>query len=513
VKSIKTNIKRKIQFWGILGPSLIILTLLISVLNTSLESLYLPIAITCGLPLCLRGRMRGALMAIALLFSLLLLTLSITTPEEPLWHAGVALTLSLAFIVTSLSTEEAFDLIKGLQTESKSRLQHLLRLDSEFKVSREKLSRLQERVTTQTQLISQTAQHDETCSEDHKKVVYALNKKIQAQGQQHTQLCKDIIAVKESEASLRYGYEKLSQEKEQYKEEIEALLQKQEEALPLHDALAKTKSDYEKLSQEKEQHKEEIEALLQKQEEALPLHDALAKTKSDYEKLSQEKEQYKEEIEALLQKQEEALPLHDALAKTKSNYEKSCERENMLIKQQQQYRVDVEELKNRLAEKEERYRSLSAQVDSHKGHKTSYKRITNITMKTIYRGILPDNNTLDIKKDLIRCLKESTLSQSNRDDRDLRRITAKYHQLQSQFTEKAHILHTTRSALFNAEGDLFALQRENNYKECEDRTFEKKLTKEIKTLVKEIESQHQEIEALSHIITSLTEDVALASIK
>ena len=376
-------------------------------------------------------------MAIALLFSLLLLTLSITTPEEPLWHAGVALTLSLAFIVTSLSTEEAFDLIKGLQTESKSRLQHLLRLDSEFKVSREKLSRLQERVTTQTQLISQTAQHDETCSEDHKKVVYALNKKIQAQGQQHTQLCKDIIAVKESEASLRYGYEKLSQEKEQYKEEIEALLQKQEEA----------------------------------------------------------------------------LPLHDALAKTKSNYEKSCERENMLIKQQQQYRVDVEELKNRLAEKEERYRSLSAQVDSHKGHKTSCKRITNITMKTIYRGILPDNNTLDIKKDLIRCLKESTLSQSNRDDRDLRRITAKYHQLQSQFTEKAHILHTTRSALFNAEGDLFALQRENNYKECEDRTFEKKLTKEIKTLVKEIESQHQEIEALSHIITSLTEDVALASIK
>ena len=132
--AVGRKIENQVQFWSILGPFLVLLSITVLLFKVSVHW-YFPMSALIGVPLCVKWKMKG--MAIALGCLLLLSGIGYQNLEldDRYWHVGLALTMAFSFIVLTLSFEEAQGLVNKLQIESKSRLDNFALLDEKWKIA------------------------------------------------------------------------------------------------------------------------------------------------------------------------------------------------------------------------------------------------------------------------------------------------------------------------------------------------------------------------------------------
>lgn len=136
-EKIEQQYERKIEFWTILGPVLLLLTFFVALIKEGSSGVGVAGAGLVGLIISWRFKVRGLWAATGLLIAVGLVDHLDVPLEDRFWHLGLGLAVFLGFAVTALSFEEVAGLIGSLRLESNSRLENLWRLD-------EKLNRVHE---------------------------------------------------------------------------------------------------------------------------------------------------------------------------------------------------------------------------------------------------------------------------------------------------------------------------------------------------------------------------------
>lgn len=201
------KVEKQVQFWSLLGPILVLLSTTVLLFKVSVHW-YFPVSVLIGIPLCVKWKMKGMVMALGCLFVLSGIGYQQLELEDRYWHVGLALTMAFSFIVLTLSLEEAQGIINQLQLESQSRLDNFSLLDKKLKVAEQEWTleteKLKSEVTTLTQEIAKTIDDKQTF---YKLAQLAKDEIVQIRGQ-HDQLLQDYLYKKEQIAQL---YERLDE--------------------------------------------------------------------------------------------------------------------------------------------------------------------------------------------------------------------------------------------------------------------------------------------------------------
>lgn len=301
---LEKKIEDRFYFWSILGPMVVLLSLAVLFVKLSSHWVF-PIAAIVATPLCLKWKMKGFMISLAILLIGGILTYQTLHLEERYWYVGMGLAMTLSLLILALSFEEVENLLHQLQVESQSRLSNFLRLDEKFKVSttdwqtekayyeKEMSSLVQKMALVESE--AQTAHKLKDLAKDelimlreqHQKLTEdLLMKKVQiSQQKEHVEEMENTIQSlvnTDTEKQLK----RISEEKNQLETQFSTLLQE-----------CKVIRQNEQQSQEKcqKQLKEIVEQCSQEKESLLRT------SKAEYEKIHHELRQAKQDIQRYAQ--------------------------------------------------------------------------------------------------------------------------------------------------------------------------------------------------------------------
>lgn len=136
---MSTNQKKfidRLQFLGVIGPFVVLLTLFAVLLNGTSKSWYLFTATLIGLPVCWKWGFKGFLITMGVLVVSFLALFSFFSMADRFWQLGATASLLIGLFTTHLGFEEIKGMMGDLQLESQSRLTNLIELDDQFNKSK-----------------------------------------------------------------------------------------------------------------------------------------------------------------------------------------------------------------------------------------------------------------------------------------------------------------------------------------------------------------------------------------
>lgn len=101
----------QVQFWGLIGPLIALITSFVILIKSPPEAVYLSITTIIGLVVSWKWKMQGALASIGMMLLFYLYHFSEIDPNEHLWHLGMNFSIILGFAITALSLQEVEELI------------------------------------------------------------------------------------------------------------------------------------------------------------------------------------------------------------------------------------------------------------------------------------------------------------------------------------------------------------------------------------------------------------------
>lgn len=119
-----------------LGPLVMLASFLIFFLKISALFAWIPVMACAALFLCWRFKLVGLAFSVGMIAALLFYYYPQMSADERLWQVGIAMAFALSCLVTALCSEETEGLLKALQVESESRLEHLRRMDEKLKMTK-----------------------------------------------------------------------------------------------------------------------------------------------------------------------------------------------------------------------------------------------------------------------------------------------------------------------------------------------------------------------------------------
>ena len=148
----------QVQFWGVLGPLLALITLSVIFVKAPPQASYLAMATIMGVLASWKWKIRGLLISCLIVLTLYLYQFSQITPNEHLWHIGIHVAIVLGFVITVFAYQEVENLLTMSHSALESRLADLLK-------ERESL------VTTYTDLIETAKQEAVKLNSQHEKLL------------------------------------------------------------------------------------------------------------------------------------------------------------------------------------------------------------------------------------------------------------------------------------------------------------------------------------------------------
>jgi len=264
---MEKKIDRQVQFWAVLGPFILTVTLLVSFMAPSLFQKWLAAAGAGGIPLCWRFKLRGlagAAGALLLLYSYFAFEMPL---EQLIWNGGLALSTLLAFAVTALSLEEVEGLIGNLELQSKSRLDQLWRLDEKLKELQEEVGGEREELAGKLRKTEEEAGAYKERLEAAEKLVQTVREELLLSHEKEQQLFQQLQEARAEEKGAAVDEEMVAR----LQEEIAALKKKKapKGKSPELRALQTKVKQQQKLLDEKEENLSEARAALFRMQEKL----------------------------------------------------------------------------------------------------------------------------------------------------------------------------------------------------------------------------------------------------
>ena len=269
MKTIETQLERKLQIWTLIGPLCLIFTLAFSFFKPSSNPMYLPYAALFGMTICWRWQMRGLAITVALLFAMTTYRMFGLSADERLWEAGMMTAIALGCLVTALSFDEAKSL---MQEEWEQPVKEIEELQNELKNLQDKLEEASCQLAKETDERLASFNERERL-EIHCKEFESRYLKLQAELQKNQldvalQADEKVMALQNEVKTLQEKLSKAMKERQVLyndKEQFEA------QHKELGNQYLKIQSDLQKAQ------KNQLEEALQAQEELKKLQDQFAR--------------------------------------------------------------------------------------------------------------------------------------------------------------------------------------------------------------------------------------------
>lgn len=536
------KLEAQIQFWTLIGPILIVMTLLAVMIRGEPRQWALSCVAILGIPFCWKWKMRGLALSIGLLVIVFLYQMIEVSFDGRFWISALTVTIATTFVVTALSFEEAKDVIRALEIESKSRLDNLFTLDEKFKELQSSFQKERDLLIAKITQSQQDLEEKQQQVFSYEKIVGIAKGEILATQQKQEKLLQEVFDKRQEAVLLQQRIEELQINQqavvvqEDRTEEIADLQKRLEQALEEVQSSHKQIEEYAlELASLKEMNESQDKISLRAQEEQI-LHQAIVQEMNDHlEGLLREKNllehtlaRLQTELDSMHVQEEQKtqtieLQLHN-IQTLKTNLEK---RDEELRDEKKKYEDQKVVLENKL-------KILSGQVDeltskwSHSTQQISLwqQRIADYELlreklasqQSLIQSITESHGVLlkeleekNLQLQILQSTSEkSTPSEplSIEDERTIARVEAMYLQLREQFEEKSSVLDATRRELFKTQESLLLMQKEIEENHVYDiNESEAKLQDLLLSMEKELSEKEtvyqNEIQALHHVISAL----------
>lgn len=471
------RLEKKVQFWSIIGPVIVILTVLVSLAKPNAIHLSFSIVAVMGIVCCWLWKMRGLGAAIAAITFYLLSTFSGLSSNERMWNLGMALAFVLGLVITALSLEEVGVVLRQMHHRTGELLGEKMSVEERLKASErlreERESHWFEQCRSKETERGQLADQAKSVQDEMdvlQKEKASLLQDVQGLQEQMAQLVRNLSGAEEREQQLQATLSKQACELERLRLEKVPDPEIVTEKARLNGALAALQ---EAARQEKERFERMLEGL---QQTALVEKEGLLAELDAARKENERSQGGKEQIECELAQTAKDLSLAQEAYQTALT-----EREKLQAALQQL----ADELKGvqQQAALDAAKRSQEMALATAQLHETEEK--------------------LASLQGMLEAAKIVEKPGSEEELRHLRNQDALLKQLRRQFEEKNDVLHQTRIQIFKLEGEIFNLQREKEEYVMKDDLFQSELCDEIERLVEEKERFEKEASELSDLVNTI----------
>ncbi|MBA3603188.1 MAG: hypothetical protein H0W50_06010 [Parachlamydiaceae bacterium] len=119
--SKENSLEKQVQSLALIGPFMLLVTLITLLISPSHQQLHLPLIAVSGILICWKWKMQGLFSSLALLTIALFYQLFFNSPPERIfWELLVAAAIALTFSITALSFKEVEEVLCEAQQESTS---------------------------------------------------------------------------------------------------------------------------------------------------------------------------------------------------------------------------------------------------------------------------------------------------------------------------------------------------------------------------------------------------------
>jgi hypothetical protein len=114
VDTAQRKLAFQVQFWGLIGPLIALITLLVIFIKSPPQAIYLSMATIVGLLVSWKWKIQGFAISIGFIALLYLYQFGEISPDEHLWHIGMNFSIALGFVITALAYKEVEQLLHPL---------------------------------------------------------------------------------------------------------------------------------------------------------------------------------------------------------------------------------------------------------------------------------------------------------------------------------------------------------------------------------------------------------------
>lgn len=560
---LEKKIENQVQFWSLLGPFLILLSVTVLLFKVS-SHWYFPVAALIGLPLCVKWKMKGMAAALSCLLFFSVLAYQNLELDERYWHVGMVLAMAFSFIVLTLSLEEVQNLVDKLQLESQSRLDNFLRLDEKWTSAEQEWSSERADFKTEIQSLTQEASRIQEDKQTFYKLAQLAKDELTQVRSQHDLLLKELFYKKQQVAQLHerleeteitiQGFVNTDAEKQlqQLTDQL-TLLEREKDRLDAQ--LLRMQTDYQTCQEAKEQTDQQLQSYQEKekqrlmeqqqdQQERQAQQAALQASQDKQASLEQEKQTLLEGQTKWQQQYEHMQALEVQHRQAVQHYQQQLQELASKLKAEEQQRETLQqrkkELEDVLTQREQQFQEkeshlqgiLNSEIDKIKAEeqktKEQFLHVQNALQMQQDRYQEAEKQIQQQAQDKQKL--EQLLQQAQQElekaqhsveieteekrellpyaEGNTRRIESMYIQLKEQFQEKSAVLDATRRELFHAHEELLKYQKEQEEKTIFGQTeLEEYLQNDLLQLEQQYEQMQrhyqQEVEELNQIVEHL----------
>lgn len=530
MKILEKQIENRVQFWSLLGPLALLLSLVVLVYKASIPW-YWPISLVASVPVCIKWKAKGLCASIGLLLGLFIISYSSIPVDELYWHLGMTMSMALSLVILTLSLEESDVLLSGLQEESQSRLSNFVALNDKLQLWEKERAEEKETLSSKVAALTKEVVQIQEDKQTFQKLVYLAKDELIALRTQHEKLLEDLLAKKMMVAQLQErldGNDEAMQqlinrdsdkEIEKLRNEVTQLLQKLNEKdkishdlqmeLDASQALIVKKDLFineQNLSQQEDAKKKdqlllEVSGLTTKisalqKELDISQHLILEKDLLIEEKVLAQQEIVREKDQLLLKAGALTAEISTLQEQLMSRNEGIQRQELLLKNSERQTRELLEKTETLVQEIVTLRRDLQTKNEHLQAKEIGFQQAENEKVRLL----------AELEKEKSRL--PPTLIQAPGNTRSPESM---YLQLREQFQEKSLQLDTARRELFHTQEKLAAILKEREEESYKFQDSEEALIIELSKLSKEKEEQHkrdqEELDTLYEVIQSLLKQI------
>ena len=201
--SLIGNLKSRIQFWAVLGPVILLASLLVILSEPMPGSTLLALLAVVGIPACWQWRSQGAGAATALIVLAVIFQVPSLQSSEIYWLVGLALSMTVGFFVSALCMDEVDSMLELMTVESKSRLDNLLRLDEKLRDTQEDSARERRTLQIQLQMLEEEVSQRTVDIELKDRSLEVLGVELDDLQGKRSRLLQEIYELREQSAASR----------------------------------------------------------------------------------------------------------------------------------------------------------------------------------------------------------------------------------------------------------------------------------------------------------------------
>jgi len=498
VKSLENNLKRQVQFWGLIGPFITLILVFIILIKISFNpnhssETFLALSALIGVPFCWKWKYKGFIFSSAVLMLVIGFQYKGNNFTEIIWLLGVGSSILLAWLTTVLSYEEVADAVECLQRECIDRRDSLWLLDESLQDMQKSLKCKVDEFAAKASRAEKLTVEREAELNLQKIFIETLSKELKVNQSHREKLIEELFHIRNELLSIQ---NKLSVAETEIANlnEGESQLHILQEIDHLKDA-----------SRKKEEVISDLQALL---EGSLEENQQILRKIEDVSlELAMEREGKEANIRLCEQVQKEHSHQQIVANEMNDHIETLIREKSLLDSTVTHLQREVESFHNQ----------LQAQLNQTEDVRKQLIRQVEEGQALIEEGQKLKEQMAEVIKNRNREEQDSILSQTsvipleNHDTKALHRAHAMYKELRLQFTEKSQVLSETRSQLFHTQEALVSLQRtmeeQQKYQLDEVEMAWERHVMEMKQEMDRLDIEHNvEIKALHELISVLIKD-------